>query len=74
MAAIEILRPGIFAGSFAPWRAGGFEGNHRSHSSFIPGKSSSSARTTVTLAIFSSELPASSRIAAMFVRHWRVCS
>ena len=28
MAAIEIFSPGIFAGSFAPCRAGGFDGNH----------------------------------------------
>src|SRR4051794_31171642 len=61
-------------GSFAPWRAGGFDGNHFNHSSFIPPNSSSSASTTVTLTILSSELPASSRIAAIFVRHCLVCS
>ena len=35
----------------APWRAGGLEGNHLSHSSFIPAKSTSPASTTVTLTI-----------------------
>jgi hypothetical protein len=28
----------------------------------------------VTLTILSGELPAASRIAEIFVRHWRVCS
>lgn len=62
------------AGSFAPWRAGGFVGNHLIHSSFMPANSSSSAITMVTLTILSIELPASSRIAWMFVKHCRVCS
>ena len=74
MAAIETFRPGTRTGSLAPWRAGGLEGNHRTHSSFMPPKSSSSARITVALTIFSSELPASCRMAAMLVRHCRVCS
>src|SRR5690606_192156 len=55
-------------------RAGGSVGNHRSHSSFMPAKSSSSARITVALATLSIELPADSRMAWMLVRHWRVCS
>ena len=63
MAAMDTFMPGTRAGSLAPWRAGGSEGNHLSHSSFIPGKSSSSASTTVTLTILSSELPAASRMA-----------
>jgi hypothetical protein len=66
IATMETLNPGIFTGSLAPWRAGGLVGNHLCHSSFIPGKSSSSANTTVALTILSSELPASPRIAAMF--------
>ena len=74
IAAIDTLNPGIFTGSLAPCRAGGSVGNHRSHSSFIPEKSSSSASTTVALTILSSELPASARIAAIFSRHCRVCS
>jgi hypothetical protein len=71
---MDTLRPGILAGSFAPWRAGGSEGNHRTHSAFMPAKSSSSASTTVALTSLSRELPAASRIAAMLVRHCRVCS
>lgn len=62
------------AGSFAPCRAGGLEGNHLSHSSFMPAKSSSSARTTVTLATLSRELPASSKMARTLARHCAVCS
>ena len=31
MAAIETFRPGTRTGSLAPWRAGGLEGNHRTH-------------------------------------------
>ena len=30
--------PPILPGSLAPWRAGGFSGNHFTHSSFIPTK------------------------------------
>src|SRR5579863_31773 len=56
--AIETLRPGMRAGNFAPCRAGGSVGNQRTYSSFIPAKSSSFARTMVTLAILSIELPA----------------
>lgn len=74
IAAIEIFSPGIRAGSFAPCLAGGLCGNHFSHSSFMPEKSSSSANITVTLTNFSSELPAASRMADMFFRHCRVCS
>src|SRR5579862_7115310 len=55
--AIDTFRPGILAGNLAPCRAGGFEGNHFKYSSFMPLKSSSSASTTVTLAILASELP-----------------
>jgi len=73
-AAMDTFRPGIRTGSFAPWRAGGSTGNHLNHSSFIPANSSSSAITTVALTILSMQLPASSRIAWMLVRHWRVCS
>src|SRR3546814_18332364 len=51
------------AGNLAAWRAGGLEGNHLSHSSFIPAKSSSSASTMVALAILSKELLAASRMA-----------
>jgi hypothetical protein len=58
IAAMDTLRPGIRAGSFAPWRAGGFGGNHRRHSSFMPAKSLSSASTTVALTILSRELSA----------------
>ena len=36
IAAIEIFSPGIFTGSLAPCRAGGLDGNHLSHSSFMP--------------------------------------
>src|SRR5690348_1929037 len=57
IAAIEIFRPAIRTGNLAPWRAGGFDGNQRSHSSFKPAKSSSSARMTVALTILSTELP-----------------
>ena len=32
IAAIETFRPGMRAGSLAPWRADGLEGNHLSHS------------------------------------------
>src|SRR4029079_5890882 len=68
IAAIDTFSPGTRTGSFAPWRAGGLDGNHFSHSSFMPAKSSSSASTIVALTTLSSELPAASRIAEMFVR------
>src|SRR5262245_57381859 len=74
MAAMETLSPGTRAGSFAPCLAGGFEGNQRRYSSFMPAKSSSSASTIVTLTILFRLLPAASRIAEMFVRHCLVCS
>jgi hypothetical protein len=41
MAAMDTLMPGIRTGNFAPCRAGGFGGNHLTHSSFIPAKSAS---------------------------------
>src|SRR6478609_5738568 len=72
--AIEILSPGTFTGSFAPWRAGGRAGNHLSHSSFMPAKSSSSARMTVALTALSRSVPAASRMAAMLRSAWAVCS
>src|SRR4051812_13448855 len=69
-AAIDTFMPGMRTGSFAPCRAGGLTGNHRTHSSFKPAKSSSSRTMTVALTMFSRELPAASRIAWMFMRHW----
>ena len=38
MAAIEIRIPFGLIGSFAPCRAGGFVGNQRFHSSFMPAR------------------------------------
>jgi hypothetical protein len=63
MAAMDTLMPGIRTGNFAPCRAGGFAGNHLTHSSFIPAKSASSSRMTVTLATRSREVPAALRMA-----------
>ena len=74
IAAIETLIPGIRTGSLAPCRAGGFAGNHLVHSSFIPAKSASSRRITVTVTTRSSELPAASSIADTFCKHCLVCS
>jgi|SRR5882724_4198434 len=59
---------------YTPRFDGELEGKHLSHSSFMPAKSSSSASTMVTLTILSNELPASSRMACIFVRHCAVCS
>jgi hypothetical protein len=72
--AIEILNPGIRTGNFAPCRAGGFTGNHLTHSSFIPVKSDSSSRMTVALTTCSSDVPAALRISDTFFRHCLVCS
>ena len=58
MTATDTRRPGIRTGSFAPCRAGGFAGNHLTHSSFMPAKSASSRRMTVALATRSSDVPA----------------
>jgi hypothetical protein len=74
MAATDTLKPGIRTGNFAPCRAGGFEGNHLTHSSFIPAKSASSRRMTVTLATRSREVPAALRMADTFFKHCLVCS
>src|ERR1700689_883094 len=74
MAAIDTLMPGIRTGSFAPCRAGGFDGNHLIHSSFIPAKSVSSRRMTVALTTRSREVPAALRMADTFSRHCLVCS
>jgi len=74
MAAMDTLRPGMRTGNFAPCRAGGFAGNHFIHSSFIPAKSVSSRRMTVTLTTRSSEVPAALRMADTFSRHCLVCS
>lgn len=68
---LEARYPG---GNYAPLRAGGSDGNHRSHSSLMPAKSSSSASTTVALTILSSELPAASRMPLTLIRDCRVCS
>src|SRR5580700_10766129 len=56
MTAIDTLMPEIRTGNFAPWRAGGFAGNHLIHSSFIPAKSVSSKRMTVALTTRSREV------------------
>ena len=61
-------------GSCALRRAGGATGNHLAHSSFIPAKSSSSARMNVALSTLSRPLPAAVRIAWTLARHCRVCS
>src|ERR1700733_12534086 len=74
LAAMDTFMPGIRTGSFAPWRAGGFVGNHLIHSSFIPAKSVSSRMMTVALTTRSREVPAASRMADMFFKHCRVCS
>jgi hypothetical protein len=74
MAAMDTLMPGIRTGNFAPWRAGGFTGNHLIHSSFIPAKSVSSRRMTVALTTRSREEPAALRMADTFARHCLVCS
>src|ERR1700689_1774582 len=74
MAAMDTFMPGIRTGNFAPWRAGGFAGNHLIHSSFIPAKSVSSRRMTVALTIRSREVPAALRMADTFSRHCLVCS
>jgi hypothetical protein len=74
MAAMDTLMPGIRTGSFAPCRAGGFDGNHLPHSSFIPAKSVSSRRITVALATRSREVPAALRMADTFSKHCLVCS
>ena len=74
MAAIDTLKPGIRTGNFAPCRAGGFVGNHLIHSSFIPAKSASSRRMTVTLTTRSREVPAALRMADTFSKHCLVCS
>jgi len=68
MQAIETLSPGILTGSLAACRAGGFDANHVTHSSFMPAKSSSSTRITVALTILSSEEPAATNTAEMLVR------
>lgn len=47
MTAMEIRMPFGLIGSFAPSRAGGFVGNQRFHSSFMPAKSDSSSRMKV---------------------------
>jgi hypothetical protein len=69
MAAMDTLIPGIRTGSFAPCRAGGFAGNHLIHSSFIPAKSVSSRRMTVTLTTRSREVPAALRMSDIFSKH-----
>jgi hypothetical protein len=74
MAAMDTFMPGIRTGNFAPWRAGGFVGNHVIHSSFIPAKSVSSRRMTVALTTRSREVPAALRMADTFSRHCLVCS
>src|SRR5271170_8237398 len=74
MAAMDTLIPEIRTGSFAPCRAGGFAGNHLTHSSFIPAKSVSSRRMTVALTIRSREVPAALRMADTFSKHCLVCS
>src|SRR6266436_6824592 len=74
MAAMDTLMPGTRTGNFAPCRAGGFAGNHLTHSSFIPAKSASSRRMTVTLATRSREVPAALRMADTFFKHCLVCS
>ncbi len=74
MAAMDNLIPGILTGSLAPCRAGGFDGNHLIHSSFIPAKSVSSRTMTVALTIRSREVPAALRMAETFSKHCLVCS
>ena len=74
MTAMETFMPLGRTGSLAPWRAGGSVGNHLPHSSFMPAKSVSSARMKVALTTMPRELPAASRMASTFLRHWRVCS
>jgi hypothetical protein len=74
MAAMDTFMPGIRTVNFAPCRAGGFVGNHFIHSSFIPAKSDSSRRMTVTLTARSREVPAAFRMADTFAKHCRVCS
>src|SRR6202167_4276104 len=74
MAAMDTLMPGILTGSFAPCRAGGFDGNHLIHSSFIPAKSVSSRRITVAVTTRSREVPAALRMAETFSKHCLVCS
>jgi hypothetical protein len=74
MAAMDSLMPGIRTGNFAPCRAGGFAGNHLIHSSFMPAKSVSSRRMTVTLTTRSREVPAALRMADTFSKHFLVCS
>jgi hypothetical protein len=69
MAAMDTLMPGIRTGNFAPCRAGGFAGNHLIHSSFIPAKSVSPRRMTVTLTTRSREVPAALRMADTFSKH-----
>src|SRR5580704_5389592 len=74
MAAMETFMPGIRTGNFAPCRAGGFAGNHLTHSSFIPAKSVSSRMMTVALTTRSREVPAALRMADTFSKHCLVCS
>src|ERR1700729_2506135 len=74
MAAMDTLMPEIRTGNFAPCRAGGFAENHLIHSSFIPAKSVSSRRMTVTLTTRSREVLAALRMADTFSRHCLVCS
>src|SRR5580658_2434935 len=71
---MDTLMPGIRTGNFAPCRAGGFVGNHLTHSSFIPAKSVSSRMMTVALTTRSREVPAALRMADTFSRHCLVCS
>ena len=66
MAAMEIRMPFGLIGSFAPCRAGGFVGNQRFHSSFIPAKSDSSRRMNVAWTTSSIVDPAAFRIASTF--------
>jgi hypothetical protein len=75
MAAMDTLMPGIRTGNFAPCRAGGFDGNHLIHSSFIPAKSASSTRMTVALTTLSREVPAalSPKSVPQYVMHIAQC-
>jgi hypothetical protein len=61
--AMAIFIPLGWMGSLAPWRAGGFLINHLFHSSFMPAKSSDSAKMKVAFTALSSVVPAASRMA-----------
>lgn len=74
MAAIEIFKPGMSIGNFAPCLAGGSAPNQFRHSSFIPAKSLGSERMKVVLTTSFIALPAAFKIVSIFFKHCRVCS